>query len=117
MQDRSPSDRADARATIAPSALRSFCDNLLPKVECEEDAEFLRALLLLGGALFALSLVTYLFTTHWVSPFPRDKATLVLGRDFLNLWMYGRAIFDGDPARFYDVATYNDELDRLLGPG
>jgi hypothetical protein len=117
MQDRSPSDRADARATIAPSVLRSFCDSLLPKVEYDEDAEFLRALLLLGGALFALTLVTYLFTTHWVSPFPRDKATLVLGRDFLNLWMYGRAVFDIDPARFYDVATYNAELARLLGPG
>jgi hypothetical protein len=117
MQDRSPSDRADARATTAPSVLRSFCDKLLPKVEREEDAEFLRALLLLGGALFALTLVMYLFTTHWVSPFPRDKATLVLGRDFLNLWMYGRAVFDIDPARFYDVATYNAELARLLGPG
>ena len=31
--------------------------------------------------------------------------------------MYGRAVGDAEPARFYDFATYNDELARLLGPG
>jgi len=67
--------------------------------------------------MFALTIVTYLSTTSWIAPFPRDKATYVLGRDFLNLWMYGRAALDVDPARYYDVATYNDELARLLGPG
>jgi hypothetical protein len=48
--------------------------------------------------------------------FPRDKTGLVVGRDFLNLWMYGRAVTDADPERFYDLATYNTELLRLLGP-
>ncbi len=89
----------------------------MPETGDPENAEFLRALLLLGGALFTLTLLTYFCTTSWIWPFPRDKATLVLGRDFLNLWMYGRAVGDVDPARFYDIATYNGELARLLGPG
>lgn len=77
----------------------------------------LRGLLLFGGALFVLLTLAYLGTTHWSLPFPRDKVGLVLGRDFLNLWMYGRAVFEPDPARFYDVAIYNDELAKLLGDG
>ena len=92
--------------------------NLAPPTRDPDNAEFLRALLLLGGALFVLTIATYLATTNWASAFPRDKATLVLGRDFLNLWMYGRALFEGgEPARFYDVATYNDALAQMLGAG
>ena len=106
----------DLQATEAPGLRRLF-NALVPATIEAEDAEFLRGLLLLGGALFALTLLTYFCTTSWTWPFPRDKATLVLGRDFLNLWMYGRALLDGDPARFYDVATYNDALAGLLGPG
>lgn len=90
---------------------------VLPGPANPRDREFLRDLALLGGALFALTVVAYLATTTWALPFPRDKIGLVLGRDFLNLWMYGRAIFDADPARFYDVVTYNAELLKMLGPG
>jgi hypothetical protein len=98
--------------------LRTLVRNLAPQTRDPDNAELLRALLMLGGALFALTILTYLCTTNWSGAFPRDKATLVLGRDFLNLWMYGRAVFEGgDPARFYDVATYNSELAKLLGPG
>jgi hypothetical protein len=82
-----------------------------------DNAEFLRGLLLLGGALFVLTLIAYLCTTSWTWPFPRDKATLVVGRDFLNLWMYGVALADPDPARFYDIFTYNGELAKMLGAG
>jgi len=101
----------------AAGALRRFVKNCVPATRDDANAEFLRALCLLGGALFVLTLVTYLFTTNWAGAFPRDKATLVLGRDFLNLWMYGVAAFTPDPARFYDVPTYNAELATLLGPG
>jgi len=98
-------------------SLRRLFRSLAPQTENPEDSEFLRALLVLGGTLFALTLLTYFCTTHWAWPFPRDKATLVLGRDFLNLWMYGRAALEGDPARYYDIVTYNDALARLVGPG
>jgi hypothetical protein len=64
-----------------------------------------------------LTLIAYLCTTSWTWPFPRDKATLVVGRDFLNLWMYGVAVGEPDPARFYDIFTYNDELAKMLGAG
>ena len=111
MQDQSLPDRGD------PGGLRGLFVALVPQLDDPENTEFLRALLLLGGALFALTLVSYFCTVNWASPFPRDRATLVLGRDFLNLWMYGRALLDVDPARFYDVAIYNAELAKLLGPG
>jgi hypothetical protein len=116
MQEQSLSDRDHPRAATIGGARRLF-NALVPEMGEPENAEFLRALLLLGGTLFTLTLLTYFCTTSWTWPFPRDKATLVLGRDFLNLWMYGRAVHDIDPARFYDIATYNGELARLLGPG
>jgi Glycosyltransferase family 87 len=116
MHDHSLPDR-DHRPTLTAGGLRRILRALVPDTDAPENAEFLRALLLLGGALFTLTLLTYFCTTSWTLPFPRDKATLVLGRDFLNLWMYGRAVLDIDPARFYDIATYNGELARLLGPG
>jgi len=75
----------------APNGLRRLVQNCVPATLDRANAEFLRALCLLGGALFVLTLATYLLTTNWTGAFPRDKATLVLGRDFLNLWMYGVA--------------------------
>ncbi len=113
MQDQTLSDQRAARTAIP----RPLIAALARETADPANAEFLRALLLLGGALFALTLLAYFCTTNWTWPFPRDRATLVVGRDFLNLWMYGRAVFDVDPARFYDLATYNDELARLVGPG
>ncbi|HEY1638727.1 MAG TPA: glycosyltransferase family 87 protein, partial [Rhizomicrobium sp.] len=58
----------------------------------------------------------FYWKTHWMVPFPRDATTLVVGRDFLNLWMYGRAAFEGNPARFYDPAIYNHALATLISP-
>ena len=89
MQDLSLTGR-DAAAT----GLRRLLQNLAPTTREAANAEFLRALLVLGGALFVLTLLSYFLTTDWASAFPRDKATLVVGRDFLNLWMYGRAAFE-----------------------
>jgi hypothetical protein len=105
---------SSARETLG---LRTLIGDLAPATRDPANADFLRALFVLGGALFVLTIATYLATTDWAGAFPRDKATLVLGRDFLNLWMYGRALFEGgDPARFYDVVTYNDALAQMLGP-
>jgi hypothetical protein len=101
----------------AGSAFRGFLERLVPPTRESANAEFLRALLLLGGALFVLTMASYLLTTNWAGAFPRDKATLVVGRDFLNLWMYGVAAFEGEPARYYDLVTYNDALGHLVGPG
>lgn len=99
------------------SAPKHAIDTGLSAVANPRDREFLRDLLLLGGILFALTAAAYLATSTWTLPFPRDKTGLVVGRDFLNLWMYGRAIADADPARFYDITVYNAELTKLLGAG
>jgi hypothetical protein len=77
----------------------------------------IRDLLIFGGlALIAMALGFY-WKTQWAAPFPRDGTTLVVGRDFLNFWMYGRAAFESSPARFYDPAAYNHALAALLGYG
>ena len=47
----------------------------------------------------------------------RDGTGLVVGRDFLNLWMAGKAAWGSDPARFYDLATYQAAMAPYVGPG
>lgn len=64
--------------------------------------------------LTALWLIIHLDLT---TRLPSEGNHLVLGRDFLNFWMYGRAAFDVSPERYYDVDTYLAALDAVLGPG
>lgn len=56
-------------------------------------------------------------TIGWGGPFPRDASGLVVGRDFLNMWMYGQAAWSADPWRWYDVGRYQADMAALLGPG
>ena len=76
------------------------------------------ALLARIAPLFALAYaalwVTSLDLSHAI---PRDGTTLVVGRDFLNFWMAGRAAWQADPARFYDLATYQAAMAPIVGPG
>src|ERR1700736_4587204 len=81
-----------------------------------ENRDSIRALAILGAFFFVVSLGGYLYTTSWSTEIPRDGTTLVVGRDFLNFWMYGRAAPTADPSRFYDVAEYHRALAALLGP-
>lgn len=46
---------------------------------------------------------------------PRDGTGLVIGRDFLNLWMAGKAAWGTDPARFYDLAFYQQSVAPYVG--
>ncbi|MGA9009110.1 MAG: hypothetical protein WB495_20060 [Xanthobacteraceae bacterium] len=64
----------------------------------------IRLLVIADGAFAGLTAVYYIWKMSWVAPFPRDGSTLVVGRDFLNFWMYGRAAWQPDPSRFYDPA-------------
>ena len=53
-------------------------------------------LLTWASAIFAaLTAAYYVGTISWAGAFPRDATTLVVGRDFLNFWMYGRAAWIG----------------------
>jgi hypothetical protein len=79
--------------------------------------EALRALAVLGGFALAATAAAYLYAVQWDHAIPRDGSTLVVGRDFLNFWMYGRAAWLPEPGRWYDVATYQRELAVLLGDG
>jgi hypothetical protein len=76
----------------------------------------IRLLTIAGGAFAALTAIFYIYKLSWAEPIPRDASTLVVGRDFLNFWMYGRAAWLSDPSRFYDPHLYNDALAALLGP-
>jgi len=76
----------------------------------------LRALAVLGALAFAGTALAYLVTISWIAPIPRDSTGLVVGRDFLNFWMYGRAAMLPDPQRFYDPLVYARELTALLWP-
>ncbi len=82
-----------------------------------EDREMIRATAVLG-VLFAVAVCgAYVATASWGHVIPRDGTTLVVGRDFLNFWMYGRAAWIAEPAVYYDAAVYNAALGALLGEG
>jgi len=80
------------------------------------DRELIRALAILGAFALVATAGVYLYKLDWQWPFPRDGSTLVVGRDFLNFWMYGRAAVLENPAQWYDPAAYNNALTALLGP-
>ncbi len=82
-----------------------------------ESRATLRDCALLGGLASLGLVVVYVATARWMLPYPRDASSLVIGRDFLNFWMYGRAAFAHAPERFYDPALYNAALQTFLGPG
>ena len=81
----------------------------------KEQRDTVRALALLSLFFFVLVAGAYLYTANWGQAIPRDGRVLVVGRDFLNFWMYGRAALTPDPGRFYDAVLYNQELATLLG--
>ena len=64
---------------------------------------------------FLVAATLYVTSATWTLPLPRDYTSLAVGRDFLNFWMYGRAAFDTDPGRFYDVDLYNAALRAFAG--
>src|SRR5436190_18125082 len=80
-----------------------------------ENIDAIRALSVLGAFFFVVAVVGYIATASWHPEIPRDGTSLVVGRDFLNFWMYGRAAPTADPSRFYDIAEYNRALQALLG--
>ncbi|HEV1999192.1 MAG TPA: glycosyltransferase family 87 protein [Xanthobacteraceae bacterium] len=67
-----------------------------------------------GAATGASLLVLYFATVVWSPPFARDAHDYVVGRDFLNFWIYGRETWGAAPARFYDIALYNRHLAELV---
>lgn len=83
----------------------------LPK-ESQSAARFLAWMSVL---FFVGVAAAYVATADWSREFPRDGSSLVVGRDFVNFWMYGVAAWTGDPGRFYEPELYNNALRALLG--
>src|SRR5579883_3503053 len=81
-----------------------------------DGAHAIRILTIATSAFAALTAIAYSWKISWIGPIPRDATSLVIGRDFLNFWMYGREAWLPDPGRFYDPRLYNDALSAFLGP-
>jgi Glycosyltransferase family 87 len=81
-----------------------------------EGRDAVRILTVASAIFLAVTAISYVLTLKWNGPIVRDATTLVVGRDFLNFWMYGRAAWLPDPSRFYDPQTYNAVLTALIGP-
>jgi glycosyl transferase family 87 len=89
---------------------------LFPADMPAESRVTLRDCALLGGLASLGLVIVYVATARWLPPYPRDASSLVIGRDFLNFWMYGRAALEHAPERFYDPGLYNAALRKFLGP-
>jgi hypothetical protein len=85
--------------------------------QADEAREAIKAFAILGAFFFVAAAGTYLYGLDWHAPIPRDGSTLVVGRDFLNFWMYGRAAALPDPGQWYDAGAYQRELAALIAPG
>jgi hypothetical protein len=80
----------------------------IPAGARQEDLGALRLLIGASAGFVMLTAALYAWMISWGGPFPRDGSNLVVGRDFLNFWMYGRAAWTPDPSRFYDPLLYRE---------
>ena len=62
----------------------------IPASAQQQDHGALRLLIGASAVFVVLTAGLYAWTISWMWPFPRDGSTLVVGRDFLNFWMYGQ---------------------------
>jgi hypothetical protein len=108
-------DQPVAPALRPNSVLAGRLAGFLPPFPERDDRAMFRDFMVLGSALFAIASVAYALTIDWRGTIPRDGTTLAVGRDFLNIWMYGRAAFSADPSLFYDLDAYHAAIRGLLG--
>lgn len=79
--------------------------------------EWRRGLWLISLQVFVIFSLYYVSQLQLVGDFLRDMTYYVLGRDFLNFWMEGRAAWTPGPERYYDYRVYAQELALLLNEG
>jgi hypothetical protein len=75
----------------------------------------LRACAVLGLFFVAAAAGAYWWRLDLNHAIPRDGSSLVVGRDFLNFWMYGRAAWLPDPGQWYEPLRYARALAQLVG--
>ncbi|MGI8525480.1 MAG: glycosyltransferase family 87 protein [Pseudolabrys sp.] len=83
----------------------------------EANRDVLQACAILGAFFVVATAGAYLYRLDWNPDIPRDGSTLVIGRDFLNIWMYGVASSLPDPGQWYDPRIYQRALASFLGDG
>ena len=64
---------------------------------------------------FAAFVGTYLWLAQWSGPIPLDGSGMVVGKDFLNVWMMGREAFSDNPGRYYNIDLYRAAIQGMLG--
>lgn len=77
----------------------------------------LRLLWVAAALLLLIFIPAYCLTLTPGQGMPRDGTSLVVGRDFLNIWMYGRAAWAPHPERYYDMDSYLAALGPVVGAG
>lgn len=78
--------------------------------------ELPRALLMFGAVLCGLLLLAYTFTLRSEHSYIYDRNGYVLGVDFVNSWMMGRAaLTEQTPGENYDIEHYTGKLRALFG--
>jgi len=82
-----------------------------------DTSERLRLLTWAALLLFVAYSAVYVSTLDFGHLLPRDGKLHVIGRDFLNFWMYGRAAAEPNPGRYYDLGTYWAATNAITGPG
>ena len=82
----------------------------------QANRDFIRSFNLPMAVLSAAIAWFVLHGSHFANGYWVDGQGYILGRDFVNFWHYGLAAWTGQGASFYDLASYNDVLDRLI-PG
>jgi hypothetical protein len=87
----------------------------LPCDIAAESRSLLRDFAILGTLATCALGVVYLCLIRWAPLFPKDGSSLVVGRDFVNFWMYGCAALTPAAYRFYDPQIYNHALQSFLG--
>lgn len=73
------------------------------------------ALLVMASVTFLLTVTGYILTIKWIAPIPRDGTGMVVGRDFFNFWMFGRAAYTPDPGLYYNWPSYVKALTDMFG--
>jgi alpha-1,2-mannosyltransferase len=80
--------------------------------------EELYAKLTVAAAVFFIVLEIAYLVTAGLPPIAKpwvDGTDFVFGRDFLNTWMGGRSAFFGGPAPWFNLVTYNEAIQQMLG--
>ena len=69
-----------------------------------------------GVATALLYALLWWWQLDWNHVIPRDGTGLIVGRDFISFWVAGQVAWEPDPARFYDLATYQAHIATVAGP-